>query len=108
MQILWVQRHRWDSETGGQERGAAEPPVRSSMKRLDAANDNDTGNQIARTRQIWQPRIAHDLTDEGARQIMDNVTGFFRVLAEWARVEKMAAAANDNASTKEGEVRNDR
>ena len=25
------------------------------MKRLDAANDNDAGKQIARTRQIWQP-----------------------------------------------------
>jgi hypothetical protein len=78
------------------------------MKRLDAANDNDAGNQIARTRQIWQPRTAHDLTDEDARQIMQNVTGFFGVLAEWARVEKMAAAANDNASTKEREVRDDR
>ena len=78
------------------------------MKSLDAANDNDMGNQTARARQIWQPRIAHDLTDEDARQIMHNVTGFFRVLAEWARVEKMAAAANDNASTKEGEVRHNR
>ena len=39
---------------------------------------------------------------------MHNVSGFFGVLAEWARVEKMAAAANDNASTKEGEVRHDR
>ena len=57
---------------------------------------------------IWQPRIAHDLNDEDARQIMHNVSGFFGVLAEWARVEKMAAAANDNASTKEGEVRHDR
>jgi len=78
------------------------------MKSLDAANDNDTGNQTARTRQIWQPRIAHHLTDGDARQIMHNVTGFFRVLAEWARAEKMAAAANDNASTKEGEARHDR
>ena len=58
------------------------------MKRLDAANDNDTGKQIARTRQVWQPRIGRDLTDEDARQIMHNVTGFFGVLAEWARAEK--------------------
>ena len=78
------------------------------MKSLDAANDNDMGNQIARTRQIWQPRMARDLTDEAARQIMHDVTGFFRVLTEWARVEKMAAAANDTASMKEGEVRLDR
>ena len=66
------------------------------MERPDAANDHDTGKQIARTRQIWQPRIGRDLTDEDARQIMHSVTGFFGVLAEWARAEKMAAA-NDNA-----------
>ena len=78
------------------------------MERLDAANDHDAGKQRARIRQIWQPRIGRDLTDEDARQIMHNVTGFFGVLAEWARAEKMASAANDNASPKEGEVRNDR
>ena len=39
-----------------------EAPVRSSMKRLEAANDNDAGKQIARTRQVWQPRIGRDLT----------------------------------------------
>ena len=78
------------------------------MERLDAANDPDTGKQIARTRQIWQPRIGRDLTDEDARQIMHNVTGFFGVLAEWARAEKMTAATNDNAPPKEGEVRHDR
>ena len=40
------------------------------MKRLDAANDNDAGKQIARTRQVWQPRLGRDLTDEDARQII--------------------------------------
>jgi hypothetical protein len=78
------------------------------MKRLDAAKHNDTGNQIARTRQIWQPRIGRDLTDQEARQIMHNFTGFFGILAEWARAEKMAAAANDNTSPKEGGVWHDR
>jgi hypothetical protein len=77
------------------------------MEPLDAAKDHDTGKQIARTRQIWQPRFGHDLTDADAHQIMHNVTGFFRALAAWARAEKMAAAANDHASPKEGEVRND-
>jgi len=31
------------------------------MKYLDAANDNDIGRQIARTRQVWQPRLARDI-----------------------------------------------
>jgi hypothetical protein len=68
------------------------------MKRLDAANDNDAGKQIARSRQVWQPRTARDLTDEDARQIIHNVTGFFGVLAEWSRAEMLAAAANDAAA----------
>jgi hypothetical protein len=79
------------------------------MKRLDAANDDDTGMQIARTRQVWQPRIGRDLTEEDTRQIMHNVTGFFGVLAQWSRAEK-PAAANDAAPVKpnDGEVRHDR
>ena len=80
------------------------------MKRLDAANDNEVGRQIARTRQVWQPRFGHNLTEEGARQIIHNVTGFFGVLAEWSRAEELAAA-NDAAAptTPHGdEVRHDR
>ena len=80
------------------------------MKRLDAANDNDAGKQIARTRQVWEPRIRRDLTDEDARQIMHNVTGFFGVLAEWSRAERLAAANDAAAPDKpnDGEVRHDR
>ena len=80
------------------------------MKRLDAANDNDAGKQIARTRQIWQHRIVRELNDEDARQIMRNVTGFFGVLAEWSSVERRAAVNDTTAPAKlnDGEVRNDR
>lgn len=80
------------------------------MKRLDAANDNDLGRQIARTREIWQPRMGRDLNDEDARQILYSVTGFFGVLAEWRRLE-LLSAANDDAALVEpndGEVRRDR
>ena len=80
------------------------------MKRLDAANDNDAGKQIARSRQVWQPRLGRDLTDEDARQIIHNVTGFFGVLAEWSRAERLAAANDAAAPAKpnDGEVRHDR
>jgi len=64
------------------------------MKPSHAANDNQIGRQIARTRQVWQTRLGRDLTDEDARQIAENVTGFFAILAEWARAE-MPAPAND-------------
>ncbi|MFM8747339.1 MAG: hypothetical protein ACKOED_11840 [Aestuariivirga sp.] len=79
------------------------------MKRLDAANDNYLGRQIAHTREIWQPRMGRDLNDEDARQILHSVTGFFGVLAEWRRAELLAA--NDSAApveSNDGEVRHDR
>ena len=43
-------------------------------------------------------------------QIMHNVTGFFGVLAEWSRAERLAAANDAAAPAKpnEGEVRHDR
>jgi len=74
------------------------------MERPRAANDQNTGKLIARTRQIWQPRFERDLTEEDARQIVHNVTGFFGVLSDWVRTEKMTAAADGNASPREGEV----
>lgn len=80
------------------------------MKRLDAANDNDAGKQIAHTRKIWQTRMGRGLTDEDARQILHSVTGFFGVLAEWRRAERLAAANDCPApvAANDGEVRHDR
>ena len=72
------------------------------MKPTRAANDD----QIDRTRQVWNPRMGRDLSREDARQVAENVTGFFAVLAEWSRAEKLAAV-NDVAPI-DGEVRYER
>jgi hypothetical protein len=69
--------------------------VRSSVK---AANDNLEDNRIERTREVWQPRIGRDLSRDEAKQIADNVAGFFSILAEWSRAEP-PVAANDNTGT---------
>ncbi len=61
------------------------------MKPLSAANDNLVDGTIA----LWKPRLRRDLSREDARQIVENVTGFFNVLAEWSRAE-MPAPANDS------------
>ena len=68
------------------------------MKQSHVANHN----LIDRTRQVWQPRLGRDLTNEDARQITQNVTGLFGILAEWSRAEKLAAATPNN-----GEVRHE-
>jgi hypothetical protein len=56
------------------------------------ANDN----LIDRTREVWKPRLGRDLSREDARQIAENVTGFFSILAEWSRA-LTPVPANDTA-----------
>ena len=61
------------------------------MKPSPAESNTMTG----RTRNVWQPRNRRNLTDEDARQIAENVTGFFTILAEWPRA---ATPAQENPS----------
>ena len=74
-------------------RGGDKPTVRSSVK---AANDNRNEGLIGRTREVWQPRLGHDLSRDEAKQIAANVTGFFAILAEWSWAES-PVSANDNS-----------
>jgi hypothetical protein len=60
------------------------------------ANDN----LIEQTRRLWRSRSGRDVSREDARQIAENVTGFFAVLAEWSRAE-MPMPANDNRACHE-------
>ena len=36
---------------------------------------------------VWQPRHRRRLSKEDAREITENITGFFAILAEWSRQE---------------------
>jgi hypothetical protein len=70
------------------------------------ANDN----LIERTQRLWTPRLRRDLSREDARQLVENATGFFAILAEWSHAECLSAA-NDNdahAAPDGSEVRHDR
>ena len=60
------------------------------MKYPSAANDD----LINRTIGLWQSRGRRTLSHEDARQIVENVTGFFSILHKWSRAE-VVAAAND-------------
>jgi len=75
------------------------------VKTLHPANDN----LIDRTREVWKRRLGSDLSREDARQIVENVTGFFSILAEWSRAE-MTVPANDTVEriiSDTGEVRHE-
>src|SRR5439155_23692817 len=50
--------------------------------------DKGGGDFIERTLQVWQRSSPRELTREDARQIAGNVTGFFKIRAEWdAQIE---------------------
>jgi hypothetical protein len=66
------------------------------VKIRPAANDN----LIDRTIAVWQPRSRRKLNREDARQIVENISGFFRVLSDWSRAE---ISANDNRDQRDAE-----
>ncbi len=76
------------------------------MKPSHAASNN----LIEQTHKVWQPRIRRNLTDEDARQIAENVTGFFAILAEWSLAERLVPANDPTvpAPTDTAEVCHDR
>jgi hypothetical protein len=66
---------------------------------------------VGATIAVWQPRTARELSREDARQVVENITGFFAILAEWSRAETVAPAKDtvEPAETSSsGELRNDR
>jgi len=65
---------------------------------------------VEQTHKVWQPRLQRNLSDEDARQIAENVTGFFAILAEWSRAARPVPAndATVAAPTDSAEVCHDR
>jgi len=62
---------------------------------------------IDRTVSVWRPRYRRELSQEEGRQIRENVTGFFAVLAEWSRLERLETNAEALSQTNEAEVRHE-
>ena len=55
-------------------------------------------NLIDRTIEVWQPRSANRLSDEDARAILENVTGFFTLLLEWETNEQQEKGGGQDES----------
>ena len=62
------------------------------MKGADRQAHTLPPDLIRRTREVWEPRYGHPLTDEDARQIVQNTVSFFRLLIAW---DAEADAASD-------------
>jgi hypothetical protein len=54
-------------------------------------------NLIDRTLEVWQPRNGQRLSDEDARAILENVTGFFTLLSEWETNEQQKKSGQDDS-----------
>jgi hypothetical protein len=59
----------------------------------EAADERDQAKPqlIKQTLEVWQPRTSKVLTREDARQIAENVAGFFAILMEWDATEQYTA-----------------
>lgn len=64
----------------------------ASVKRSNAANDN----LINHTLSLWRRRSGRELSREDAREISENLAGFFEVLIQWSRATE-PVPANDNS-----------
>ena len=51
---------------------------------------------IDKTIDVWQPHSEKKLTEEDAREIIENLTGFFDTLARWDR-----ESTNSNTTSKD-------
>jgi hypothetical protein len=54
---------------------------------------NKKSEFLSDTRKFWQARAPRQLTDEDARQIIENVAGVFSLLAEWDAKRKLGDSA---------------
>jgi hypothetical protein len=60
-------------------------------RRWSAADASDgEGDFIDETLAIWQKRANRQLAREDGREIIENMSGFFRILQEWDRIDRAA------------------
>jgi hypothetical protein len=55
---------------------------------------------IDRTLEFWQTRTSHTLTREDAREMVENITGFFRILREWEVADQPVATHRETITEK--------
>lgn len=58
---------------------------------------------VEKARGVFQKRTSRKLTNEDARQMLENLTGFFRVLHEWDRAHAKRAAERPRKGAKDNQ-----
>ncbi len=57
---------------------------------------------IDHTLQVWQPRTSRKLAPEDARQIVENMSGFLKILLEWQAAEEAREGGAARSGAKAG------
>jgi hypothetical protein len=81
---------QWTSDDGhlpGME--PTRPPTRK--QKAPSWPARGSAESTARTVAFWQPRTTRSLGHEDAREIVENLTGFFQLLQEWERADRLAS-----------------
>jgi hypothetical protein len=74
-------------------RPSRNPVAKSRSGSPSGGGETPADERIARTLEFWSRRSMRPLTEEDAREIVENMTGFFRVLLEW-KAKKRALDVN--------------
>jgi hypothetical protein len=59
------------------------------------SGETPAGERSDRTLEVWSRRSTRPLTEEDAREIAANMTGFFRVLLEWKAKKRAPGVDRD-------------
>ncbi|HVT28219.1 MAG TPA: hypothetical protein VHE81_09410 [Lacipirellulaceae bacterium] len=73
------------------------PPQPPSQSGSDSSTTKSypSADLIQHTIRVWEPRLGRTLSEEDARQIPENVVGFFRVLHSWDRAQSNAESEKE-------------
>ncbi len=71
---------------------------REGKLRQASAGGGPGSAHLADTVAFWEPHSGRKLTPEDARQIRENITGFFRVLLEWDNARKARDGSTGRAA----------
>ena len=67
------------------------------LRLMPQVSEND--RLTKRTLDVWQPRTLKALTAEDAREIIENVTGLFKILWSWSETEGRKGQESDLGET---------
>lgn len=61
---------------------------RKDQQQGTAKPEYPSADLIAESKRLWEPRLGRQLSTDDAKQLIENVAGFFRLLQEWKVVER--------------------